>query len=286
MTTPSAIVPAVATAWRVTVAPGSGTANCLAEFPEPLGCVMTAEAVPPLQVLAETSLTPSGSGQPDGKSLVFVFVPAGSEFGVYEEWFKRGIPADGSIPVLDVALPDRILWRPGRAVMFGSAERRDEILKALAVFSYLESEVRDLESGVQRHWGFARQDAALTHRVGGKSLNEWPRVCEITEWAALSRLKFSAVDATLYMPPSVIGPKGRRMLLELARLTRMPDRLEFVDDQIQVFEELYRQANDRLSDYRYYRRELQLEAAIIILLVMQAIVMVVEIVKGLPPQVP
>jgi len=122
--------------------------------------------------------------------------------------------------------------------MFGSAERREEILKAMAVFSYLESETRELEAGIQRHWGSARQDAVLTHRVRGKSLREWPRVGEITEWAALSRLKFSAVDAALYIPPAAITPKGRRMLLELARLVRMPYRLEFVDDQIGAFEEL------------------------------------------------
>jgi hypothetical protein len=141
--------------------------------------------------------------------------------------------------------------------------------------------LRTLEAGIKRNWGAARQDAALSHRVTRKALRQWARVGELTEWVALSRLRYPAIDVGLYAPPESLTPRSRRILLELAKLTRMPDRLEFVDDQIQVYDDLYHVANDRLSEYRYHRTELQMEALIVILLVMEAAVMIIEIISRL-----
>jgi hypothetical protein len=262
----TAIPDANASAFRVTFPAAAGAqGRIVAEFPEPFGRVAVAEALP--------GGVPAGNAQ----DLLFVFVPAGSDFAAYESWFKQDAPGESAAQTMDVALPDRILWRAGRAVMFGSAERRDETLAALATFSFFEAAVRALETSLRERWPAARQDVGLTHRAGPASLEKWPRVCEMTEWASRSRIRFAAVDSFLSVGSETLTARGRRILLELANLSRMTDRLRAIDDQVEIFEDIYELANDRLSEYSYYRGEYRLEVWIIVILVAEVVLLLVEI---------
>jgi hypothetical protein len=264
----TALLAANVRAWGVRFAPAAGAqgsvVSIVAEFREPFARVALAEPLP--------QLPPTGS-----HDLVFVFVPAGTDFAPYETWFQQDGPHGAAAQTLDVSVPDRVLWRPGRAVMFGSAERHDDTLAALAAFAFFEGQVRALETALQQRWPAARQDVALTHRATPAMLAEWPRVGASTEWAALSRMMFVALDTFLDVPPEGLSARARRILIELANMTRMTDRLRAIDDQVEVFEDLYELANDRLSEFSYYRGEYKLEVWIIVILVAEVALLLVEI---------
>jgi len=248
-----------------------GGTVCLAKFPEPFARAAMGEPIRLDEVL-------SGPPAPRAESLIFVFVPTGGDFSVYESWLRQE-GSDGETGVIvDLSLADRILWRPGRAVMLGSSERQQETAAALAVFAFFEAQLRDLESGIRQRWIRAHQDMDLTTQITRKSLAEWPRVAEITKWATASRMKFAALDTSLDLPADSLTPRARRVVGELANMTRIRDRLRGVDDQLEVFEDLYELANDRLSEFSHYQGEYRLEVWIVLILVAEVLLMVGELV--------
>ena len=54
-------------------------------------------------------------------------------------------------------------------------------------------------------------------------------------------------------------------------------RLGWLDDKLEVAEDLYELANDRLSDFTYFHREFRLELLIVVLLLAEVIIMSAEL---------
>ena len=78
-----------------------------------------------------------------------------------EEWI-HGDAAAGQ-PAVDLQLrSERILWRPGFAVLIGGAERCEEILPGLVHFAFHEAELRKLERELDADWQTAEADIPLT----------------------------------------------------------------------------------------------------------------------------
>ena len=48
---------------------------------------------------------------------------------------------------------ERVLWRPGRALVIGNPERCRELLEGLAVFAWHEGHLRRLEGETAAAWG-------------------------------------------------------------------------------------------------------------------------------------
>ena len=55
------------------------------------------------------------------------------------------------------------------------------------------------------------------------------------------------------------------------------DRLKAVDDRLEVYEDVYELANDRLLEYGNFRTEAKLEFWIIVILVVELVLMLAEI---------
>ncbi len=67
-----------------------------------------------------------------------------------------------------------------------------------------------------------------------------------------------------------LAPHTKHLIGELTKKTRVwDDRIEAVDDKLEFLEDVYELANDRLTEFRYFRRESTLELWIIALLVLE-----------------
>jgi uncharacterized Rmd1/YagE family protein len=64
---------------------------------------------------------------------------------------------------------------------------------------------------------------------------------------------------------------------ELAAQAEVVERFHWVDDKLEVYDDLYELANDRLSEFAYFMREYRLEAWIIVLLLVECVLMSVEL---------
>ena len=151
-------------------------------------------------------------------------------------------PADPSAePTIEILMrSDRILWRPGRCMMQGAAERMREMLLALADFSYHEGELRKLGSEIDAdNEGLARDVPLTTAAVHKESLRVRGHVHERTCTMTRRRIRCSRLQRPLEKPSITLPGAGRRLVGELLVQCEVLDRLKAVDDRLEVYEDVY-----------------------------------------------
>lgn len=228
---------------------------------------------PALALLAQDEELPEGSLPPDGvvdDELLVIFASGGLQTGHawrqrLEAWMAAGPGAQ--TPTLDIpSFGDRVLWRPGRGLIIGSVERCRELLEGLVAFAWYESRLRHLENAVAQAWESARRDIELTHQPKPQDLLRQPQVnrqvLHTTRW----RMTYTRLESHLEKPPQQLPGAVRRLYNELSVQAETHDRLAALDDRIEVLQDLYELATDRLSEYRYYRGELRVEWLIVAIL--------------------
>ena len=263
----SALAASGATALRVRF-PGTAPAGAapLAAFPE-LGRMAASEPL---------ALAALEENETDAGALRVLHLPGGSAASpAAREAAEAWIAGEG--PVDLVLQSDRILWRPGRALVIGGGTDFETYLRGLTVFAAFEGELRRLESQVAAWWSQAQGDIALTHQVDREAERRWPHVNAMTEAVTRARMTHIAIEGPLEKGPAELPGLARRLFAELAQRVETPHRLERLDERIDVLADLYELANDRLSEYSYFRREYLLEALIVAVLAIEAALLVYDI---------
>ena len=130
---------------------------------------------------------------------------------------------------------------------------------------------------MEAEWPTAEADARLTHSVDPPALAKQSHVDILTERTALRRIRLARLGPCLERPSIALAGPARRLASELATQAEVVDRLGWVDDRLEVFEDSYELANDRLSEFRYFLKEYRLELWIIVLLVAEVVIMGAEL---------
>ena len=254
-----------------------GGRPALATFAHPYPRFAVAESLGVEELLA-LSICP----EPEEDRLRLLLLPAGLAspqelLKQAEEWMHRGGLSAGQ-PTADLMLrSERILWRPGQALLIGPPERLQEVLPGLIEFAFYESELRKLEGEIESDWPTVEADADLTHSVTSAGLERRSHVDEMTLCTTRRRMRFARLEPCLEKASIALTGPARRLATELAMQAEVIDRLGWLDDRIEVCEDLYELANDRLSEFTYFHREFRLELWIIVLLVAEVVIMAAEL---------
>jgi hypothetical protein len=246
-------------------------------FPHPSRRYAVAETVP-----VDALLGTSRATEPPDDELRLILLLSGSAGALdfqrrAEQWIHGTGPATVQ-PIVDLQLrSERILWRAGYAVIIGGAERCDEILPGLVHFAFYEGELRKLERELDADWLTAEADIPLTHSVDRSALARRDHVDAMTRQTALRRVRFARLSPCLFKPSPALAGSARRLAGELAVQAEVVERLGYVDDRLEVYEDLYESANDRLSEFSYYSSEFRLELWIVLLLLAELVVMAVDL---------
>ncbi|MDP9034741.1 MAG: hypothetical protein M3O50_08020 [Myxococcota bacterium] len=246
-------------------------------FVAPFACAAILQPADFQTLGVETSAPASIDG------LLVCFTPSGAATSLEEQrrvdqWIETS-PAPGR-PVIDLLIRgDRIRWRPGRCVIQGAADRFRELLQAVTSFAFYEARLRKLEADLEAVWPTAERDIVLTRRLTGRSLERWQHVDNMTEEMGRRRLEFARLEPHLEKPPLSLSAVSQRAIAELTVQADVEDRLVYVDDRLEVFEELYQRTNERLCEYSYFRRENAMELGIVVAIVLQVAVEIVFLMK-------
>jgi hypothetical protein len=249
-------------------APAAG--RILAEFADPERRYALAETISP------DALPPAGQDTVPLDELYVLSIPAGAAtpFDAQQRaaaWMAKPA-APTAEPTLEIVMrSDRLLWRPGRALVQGAPERLDENLAALVEFAFYEGQLRRLETEIAADWPTAEADVPLTHQVDAQGLKRLAHVADMTRRTTLRRMRFARLEPHLEKPSAALPGSARRLAAELATQAEVVDRLKALDDRLEVHEDLYELANDRLSEFRYFRAEFWLEVGIIVILIVEII---------------
>jgi len=234
------------------------------------------------ELLPERLMGPAPSGPPAPDELDFLFLPGGSATTVEwqhdaVQWMNEPSPLAES-PTIDLVVEgDRVLWRPGRAVLVGGADRLAEVRAGLVEFAFHEGELRKLEHELEADWPRAESDVSLVHDVDRRALADCGHIGEMSRRTALRRIRFARLAPRLEKASIRLTGPTRQLVAELASKADVADRLGCVDDRLEVFEDLYELANDRRADFQYFRLEYRLEAWIILILVIEVLIMMFEV---------
>jgi hypothetical protein len=237
-------------------------------------------AIAEQMAVVELLEAPQGSNPNDDELLLILLRTSAGNLEMQrhaEAWVHGSAPT--AIPTnIELQLrSERILWRPGYAVLIGSAERCEEILPGLVRFAFFEGELRKLERELDGEWQTAQSDVDLTHGVDRCHLLRRRHVDAMTSKTALRRIRFARLVPCLHKPSPTLAGSARRVAGELALQAEVLERLGHVDDRLEVFEDLYELANDRLNEFSYFSREFSLELWIVLLLLAELIVMIADL---------
>jgi hypothetical protein len=285
MATPTPAAPVLATHVQVRFLPEGvalpSGATLLARFSDPQPYAAAARFAG-LAGPADLDRLPA-VGAESADVLDVLFIPGGSATPFAEQqraeaWMAK--PADRRCePTIELVLrSDRILWRPGRALVQGAGERFLELLDGLADFAFHEGELRKLEVELDRDWPAYEADIRLTHAVGDAELAEQQHVNAMTVAATRRRMLFARLERPLEKAAITLPGPARRLVSELAVQAEILERMKSVDDRIEVFEDLYELANDRLCEYHYFSTELRIERWIFVVLFLELILCAWEVI--------
>jgi hypothetical protein len=276
--TPNRIVEAEsqASAYRIIfqAAPRGGS-EILFKFGGRGACVAACE---PLSAMA---LKQAADPSSEDHALEVVCLAPGEPSSEWQEWLANSA-SHGEGRSAEAAIHGgRLRWRGHRALFTGPKERLNDALAGFAYFAFYEKEIERLERDVNANWETAQRDLELTHKLEPSALRRWQDVEKMTEWVLLSRIAFARLRPCLERPSGQLPAYARDVVSELGDRERIAERLETLDDDIEVFEGIYELANDRISEFSYFLREYRAEVWIIGLLVAEALLLVVDIAMGL-----
>jgi hypothetical protein len=186
-----------------------------------------------------------------------------------EEWLNSGKAS----PAVGDALmqSDQIRLRGDRALIIADAKRLDEYLPGLAVFAYNEKQISDIEAKVAKLWENMRGDIPLTESSRLGMLGRQRGIDGLVGELARTRMSLTAADQAIYLPAPTLSLTAQRLQNELALTSRHADRVEALDERLEVLEDNYQRISDRMYELKLHRRELIAEWMIVLLLFAEAL---------------
>jgi hypothetical protein len=202
---------------------------------------------------------------------------SGDMLNQLQQWIAAPDRPDAVPTVVVQRESEMISWRPGRALVQCTPDRRQEILVLLTEFAFYEAELRALEQKLDGREAQAEADVAIAYRIQKRDQKHWSRIKESIECFSQMRLIYARLAPRLTKGSRTLPPDSQRMVATLFRQADVEDRLTALSDRLEAMEDLYEGANDRIADYRWYESGTRLEIAIIIILLIETVLIAVDL---------
>lgn len=199
-----------------------------------------------------------------------------NEIGSVESWVRPA--TNGERTLIPVKVEDtRVLWSPGKAVIYAPSKPIGAMLTGLAEFAFYERELSKLEDETVQGWPDAEADAPLAYEVTNRHLRRHKLLGERSFQVLQRRMRHVRIEPHLYSPAASLPELGQRLGEQLREEANVEDRLEFLDGKIESYEYIYEMISQRMAEYQNFRREFLLELLIVLLLGAEAIVLAVQL---------
>jgi hypothetical protein len=219
---------------------------------------------------------------PDSTSvgLTFVFLPSGAAtpYDVQhqaEQWISGRRDEGGGM--LEVQFrSERLLWRRGRAICFGSPQAKEEVFAAITRFSFCESELARLEQQVENCWTILEKHTELMESMSARSIKHKRDIDAMAKTATMMRLAYVRLQTALERQPGDLAGPTRRLFLELALQADTVDRLRMLGDSIEVIDEFYKHMREQFAEFSHFLSEYRVEVLIVIVLLAELLVFAMD----------
>ncbi|MBA4191934.1 MAG: hypothetical protein C0467_28475 [Planctomycetaceae bacterium] len=257
---PGISLPHAAVLERIAYVASAEAGQVVMEFPNPIGrraVLIGADSKPGMQAdLLVASVVSEG-----GEDLELL--------NKLRDWVEVANP-NGSPRSQTITLyGTQIVWAPGRVAIVAQSDRLESVRRALIEVLYYEAELRDIENDLNGRWSLLEADAPLAFEFDEKAVRKRSQLAQRFQQILGLRARLARVTPHVLCPhvhpPTLASQVGER----LRERTRMPQRLEFLGEQVEVFEGVYESCGQRASDFMLSRSSNTLEWVIIVLLGVQ-----------------
>jgi hypothetical protein len=170
-----------------------------------------------------------------------------------------------------------VIWTPARAAAIGPPERLDDLRCALIEFAAREAELRDAERRTATLLDGIEADAALAFATDQRLLARRDDLAARYREAVSVRRRLAVISPAVHAP-AVHPPTLAAQLSERLRdRTRLAERHEHAVEQADLAERVTEACGSRATELTIARRQLGLEWAIVVLLVVQTALLLVEL---------
>ncbi len=232
--------------------------KAIARFEQPARCIAYASPISgdPLQ----GGTTPPAPGE---GFLLLTISPANQAAASKqaEAWMQAG--ASSNTVLRQNVDGGWVLYCPGRAVICAPDPLARDLQVALADVQFHDGQLRKLEAEVAEDWPVAQDHVPLAHKA---DLSRSAGLKALTTDTLTRRLRCARIERPLLVPTGPMTDAARKLASKLRDSLDVEDRLDTLDGQIEVYEDLCEIANQRLSDYSHFFREFIVEILIVLLL--------------------
>lgn len=193
-------------------------------------------------------------------------------------WVAATVARPGGPPPVTLPLYGcHVAWAADRAAVVGPPDRLGELEAAVVEFATREAELHAAEARVDQLLAMLDADAAVAfacddHHLARRS-ELAARFREAVDLRRRLALLAPRVQPPPLHPPTLAAQVGER----LRERTRLVERLDHATDRAELVERVYESCGQRMSDLGIARRQMGLEWAIVILLVIQTVLLLVDL---------
>lgn len=193
------------------------------------------------------------------------------------DWVVNGSINSGSQLQVMTLQGAQVFWSAGRVAVIAPADRLNLIRKALIEASWYEQELRDIEQKLAAAWPQMEADMPLAFTFDERSLNKHTQLQQRFQQIKLIQARLARlgphVNCPHLHPPTLASQVSERF----RERNQMIHRHEFLEEQVEVFEDVYDSCGQRASDFIESRKGQMLEWVIIVLLTTQLLLWVFEL---------
>jgi hypothetical protein len=221
--------------------------------------------------------TPAADTQSDSLDVMLFPLSAAPQMAAFDaEWLAKANGPSSPPPVHIKVRGVELIWRPGRALLQCDPGQTEALLSALVEFAYYERELRRIETEIAAAWAELEQDKGLAFNVSRADLKRGEVVGERMSRALDRRIRMARIEPHLYQTDAAAPATSQKLGAELRDQARIESRLETVDAQIEVFEDIYEMGGQRMGEFRASQEEHLLEWIIILLLAGELLLLLVQ----------
>lgn len=186
--------------------------------------------------------------------------------------------AEGLLPVVTVPLYGcHVALTNGRAAVVGPPARLEALATSVTEFASHEAELRQLERRSAHLLETLDQDACHAFEFNERSLSQRDTLATRFREAVAVRGQLALLAPAVHAPPVHPPTLASQLAERLRDRTRLAERHEFAVDRVELAERLYEACGQRVADFGIARRQMGLEWAIVVLLLIQTVLLVVDL---------
>jgi hypothetical protein len=170
----------------------------------------------------------------------------------------------------------QVFWRRRRAAVVAPAERLKAASLAVVEFTFYEGKVNSIEQSIEARWPELEADAPLAFDFHEPMARRRGALAERFRETVALRGRHARLLPIVHRPPVYPPTLASQISERLRERSRVAERLEFCDQQLDVFEGVYEMCGERVSEFFLARKGHTLEWIIIVFLAFQTLLLMLE----------